>query len=37
MMMGMLPFGSLWLYLAAELVGAAAAAVAFKAINPEDR
>ena len=37
MMMGMLPFGSLWLYLTAELVGAAAAAVVFKAINPEDR
>ena len=37
MMMGMLPFGSLWLYLAAELAGAAAAAFAFKAINPEDR
>ena len=37
MMMGMLPFGSLWLYLTAELVGGAAAAVVFRAINPEDR
>ncbi len=37
MMMGMLPFGSLWVYLTAELAGAAAAAVVFKAINPEDR
>ena len=37
MMMGMLPFGSLWLYLTAELVGGAVAAVVFRAINPEDR
>ena len=37
MMMGMLPFGSLWLYLTAELVGGAAAAAVFRAINPEDR
>ena len=37
MMMGMLPFGSLWLYLTAELVGGAAAAAVFMAINPEDR
>ena len=36
MMMGMLPFGSLWVYLAAELVGGAAGALAFMAINPED-
>ncbi len=37
MVMGMLPWGKLWLYVAAELIGAAAAAAAFKAINPEDR
>jgi aquaporin Z len=37
MIMGMLPWGKLWLYLAAELIGGAAAAFAFKAINPEDR
>jgi hypothetical protein len=36
MAMGMLPWGKLWLYLAAELIGGAAAAVAFKAINPEE-
>jgi aquaporin Z len=37
MMMGMLPWGKLWLYVAAELLGGAAAAMVFKAINPEDR
>jgi len=37
MVMGMLPWGNLWLYLAAELAGAAAAAMVFRAINPEDR
>jgi aquaporin Z len=36
MVMGMLPWGKLWLYLAAELIGGAAAAMVFKAINPED-
>jgi aquaporin Z len=35
--MGMLPWGNLWLYLAAELAGGAAAAMVFRAINPEDR
>lgn len=37
MTMGMLPWAKLWLYLAAELAGAALAAVVFKAINPKDR
>ena len=37
MIMGMLPWGKLWLYVAAELLGGAVAAMAFKAINPEDR
>ena len=37
MIMGMLPWGKLWLYLAAEFIGAAAAAIVFRAINPEDR
>ena len=37
MVMGMLPWGNLWLYLAAELAGGAAAAMIFRAINPEDR
>ncbi len=37
MVMGMLPWGNLWLYLAAELAGGAAAAMVFRAINPEDR
>ena len=36
MVMGMLPWGKLWLYLAAELIAGAAAAMVFKAINPED-
>jgi aquaporin Z len=36
MVMGMLPWGKLWLYLAAELIGGAVAAMVFKAINPED-
>jgi aquaporin Z len=36
MVMGMLPWGKLWLYFAAELIGGAAAAMVFKAINPED-
>jgi aquaporin Z len=37
MVMGMLPWAKLWLYLAAELIGGAAAALVFKAINPSDR
>ena len=37
MVMGMLPWGNLWLYLAAELAGGAAAAMVFRAINPQDR
>jgi aquaporin Z len=37
MIMGMLPWGKLWLYLVAELIGGATAALVFKAINPEDR
>jgi aquaporin Z len=37
MAMGMLPWAKLWLYLAADLSGAALAALAFKAINPKDR
>ena len=34
MLMGMLPWTSLWLYLVAELLGGAVAAVAFKAVHP---
>ena len=37
MVMGMLPWGNLWFYLAAELAGGAAAAMVFRAINPDDR
>jgi aquaporin Z len=37
MMMGMLPWTNLPLYAAAELLGAAAAALTFKALNPEPR
>jgi aquaporin Z len=37
MTMGMLAWGKLWVYLAAELIGAAAGAMVFRAINPEDR
>ena len=37
MIMGMLPWHLLWLYLAAELLGGAAAAMAFRWINPDDR
>jgi aquaporin Z len=37
MIMRLLPWGMLWLYLAASLLGAAAAAMAFKWINPDDR
>ena len=37
MVMGMLPWSTLWLYLIADLLGGALAAVVFKALNPEDR
>jgi len=37
MIMGMLPWSKLWLYLAAELIGGAAAAMVFNALNPGDR
>jgi aquaporin Z len=37
MLMGLLPWGKLWLYLAAQLIAGAAAAFVFRAINPEDR
>jgi aquaporin Z len=37
MIMGMLPWHLLWLYLAADLLGGAAAAMAFRWINPDDR
>ena len=37
MVMGMLPWGKLWLYVTAALLGGAAAALVFKAVNPEDR
>ena len=37
MIMGMLPWGKLWLYLAAELIAGAAAAFLFLAFNPDDR
>jgi aquaporin Z len=34
MTMGMLAWSTLWLYLAAELLGAAAAALTFRALEP---
>jgi aquaporin Z len=37
MIMGMLPWGKLWLYLVAQLIAGAAAAFVFRWINPEDR
>jgi aquaporin Z len=37
MVMGMLPWGKLWLYVVAELIGGAAAAMVFRALNPKDR
>jgi aquaporin Z len=37
MMLGMLPWHLLWLYLAADLLGGAAAAMTFRWINPDDR
>jgi aquaporin Z len=35
--MGLVPIASIWLYVVADLLGAAVAAVVFKAINPLDR
>ena len=35
--MGLLPWSSIWLYVVADLLGGAAAALVFKALNPEDR
>jgi aquaporin Z len=37
MVLGMLPWSALWLYVAAEVLGGAAAALAFRWINPDDR
>jgi aquaporin Z len=37
MIMGMLPWGKLWLYLVAQVIAGAAAAFVFRWINPEDR
>jgi aquaporin Z len=37
MTMGLLVWSKLWLYVVAELLGAAAAAGVFRALNPEDR
>jgi aquaporin Z len=34
--LGLLPWSNLWLYLAADLLGGAAAAAVFKGLNPED-
>jgi glycerol uptake facilitator-like aquaporin len=36
MIMGMLPWAKLWLYLAAQLLAAGAAAFVFKWVNPQD-
>jgi aquaporin Z len=35
--LGLLPWSNLWIYLVADLLGGAAAAAVFKAINPNDR
>jgi aquaporin Z len=35
--MGLLPWSNIWLYVVADLLGGAAAAVVFKGLNPEDR
>ena len=37
MILGMLPWGKLWLYLAAQFLGAGVAALMFKFLNPQDR
>ncbi len=34
--MGLLPWSNIWLYFAADLLGGAAAAFVFRALNPED-
>ena len=36
-MMGLVSIGSIWVHIVAALLGGAVAALAFKAINPEDR
>ena len=36
MAMGMLPWAKLWLYVVADVIGAALAAIVFKALNPND-
>ena len=35
--MGLLPWSNIWLYVAADLLGGAAAALVFRALNPEDK
>jgi aquaporin Z len=35
--MGLLPWSNIWLYVVADLLGGAAAALVFKGLNPEDR
>jgi glycerol uptake facilitator-like aquaporin len=35
--MRLLPWSSIWLYVAADLLGGAVAALAFRGINPADR
>ena len=35
--MGLLPWSNIWLYFAADLLGGAAAAFVFRALNPEDK
>ena len=37
MVMGLLSWGDIWIYLLANLAGGAAAAMAFLAVNPDDR
>lgn len=36
-MMGLLPWSNIWLYVVADLLGGAAAALVFRGLNPEDR
>jgi aquaporin Z len=35
--MGLLPWSNIWLYVVADLLGGAAAAIVFKGLNPADR
>jgi aquaporin Z len=35
--MGLLPWSNIWLYVVADLLGGATAALVFKGLNPEDR